>query len=336
MSARRLNKSTPQGESDESGGIAELPFWARGPVETRRQRRDRIHADTREALRERLNQLRAQSGQNAAIAAQTAALADWIAQDARKVEYLGTLWVGKRGLPTQQLRNLVGRFTATCRDHMRQQLQQQSEQLDSHFCIWVVFERSEQRNEQEQRLHAHLLYCMSEEALPHFRAWRGQRARHANRLWREIVLEQSVWARCTPTASIKSCRHDKRGFAGALLYVLKEVHGTGVTELEPAAALEPESMLLEPDLPKTCKSSQKRRLRRSSYASAADMREFRSVRVGGSSNDEFLEASRRRRNCLLDVPEHWRPNLPNTSTRHPLRHDQSLCDEGADVSTSAG
>lgn len=326
--------SNPKSELTDCEDGNELPEWARDPVETRRQRRDRIHAETRTALRHRLQQLRLMVGQNASIAAQSAALGEWISQDSRKVEYLGTLWLGKGGLPSQQLRNLVGRFTSTCREHMRHQLARQSEPLDSNFCIWVVFERSQTRNEREQRLHAHLLYCMSALALPHFRQWRGERSSNANRLWREIVQDQSVWGRCTPSARIRSCRHDKRGFAGAILYVLKEVHG-GVTEIEPAAALEPESSDIQSDLPKPFEAGGRRRLRRGGHANAEDIRAFRSVRVGDSPTNEYLEASRRRRNCLLDVPDHWQPKRPEVSSRPSLPRDQRLSNDGTHGSTSA-
>ena len=298
--------SQPQPLDEELAGRS---AWDLEPKESQRERRDRIHRAVASRLRERIQRLASLPGRNADIASQSAAVAEWLATDQRKVEFMASLWVGRAGLPAAQLRGYVERFSAACADHLRAELNKQGIPFDPHFAIWMVLERSLQRDDAEQRLHAHLLFAMTEVALPHFRRWRGERSRNAKTLWREIVLDMEVWKRSTPSIVVRSCRHDKRGAAGAILYCLKEVGRSSLTELEPALPLAPTDVTAAAEtLAPGPHHHQLRRLRRNDYASEADLRAYRSVscsRGEGSPGPGDLARWRRLR-CRLEVPDEWK------------------------------
>lgn len=280
--------------------------WTSKLDKNQKERRERIHNEVTRSFRKRCIELAMTRGANRETAAQSAAIAEWLVMGERKVEYMGTLWVGNAGLPLQQLRDYVSRFTSTCEDFMRFELEKLNEEMRANFAIWVVLERASKRDESEQRLHAHLLFSMCKTAIPLFRKWRGERSRNAKLLWREIVGDVNVWVRCTPSVRVRSCRHDTHGATGAILYCLKEVGSGSFTEIEPAGAfmpLEVQSAVREQVA--VVETKNPRRIRRNNYASSEDLRKFRSVTSNGEPNSIYAAACDRRRNCRLEVPAHW-------------------------------
>jgi hypothetical protein len=271
------------------------------------RRRDRIHGEVVAALNRRCHQLAEYQGHNQDAANQSAAIAAWLAEGERKVEFMATLWVGRSRLPVACMRDYVARFGGACLDNIGAALAQQGLQLNEHFMIWMVLEKSLSRSAAEQRLHAHLMFSMTAAAIPHFRKWRGERSKNANQLWREIVLDPAIWTRCTPSARIRSCRHDTRGDAGAILYCLKEVGRSDLTELEPVAlqAQEAPSDAMVGQT-STEEPSRARRLRRASHASGVDLLQFRSVSADGQPIRVGSLACRRRRFFGLEAPDAWR------------------------------
>jgi len=111
------------------------------------QKLDAVHRAVASRLLERIQRLASLSGRDADIASQSAAVAEWLATDQRKVEYIASLWVGRTGLPAARLRDYVERFSAACADHLRAELKKQGLPFDPHFMIWMVLERSLQRDD---------------------------------------------------------------------------------------------------------------------------------------------------------------------------------------------
>ena len=286
----------------EPAGLCE---WGFERSESQQKRRDRIHGEVAAALKRRCQRLAGHQGRNQEVATQSAVIAEWLLADARTVEFMATLWVGRTGLPPACMRDYVARFAGACTDNIQAALTPQGLRLADHFAIWMVLEQSLGRSEAERRLHAHLLFAMTPQAIPHFRAWRGVNSKHANQLWREIVVDPAIWTRCTPSARIRSCRHDKRGAAGAILYTLKEIGHSDLTELEPVA---PPAPVTQSGMVADCgnpEPERARRLRRGSRASGADVMRFRSVSADGQARVSTV-ARLRRRLCGLEVPESWR------------------------------
>jgi len=277
------------------------PSWRFDHPESQLDRRDRAHADMRDALQRRLHQLKNTKGPDADEIRQTAEVASWIANEcSRKVEFMVSLWVGRTGLPEPQLRSYVDLLTSDCHAFMRAKLEELNLEIATHFMIWVIFERSSLRDERQQRLHAHLLICASADALPHFRLWRGERGRLVKKLWRNIVSDQAIWGRCFPSVKVRSVRHHKGGPEGTVLYLLKEVGHGSSTQLEPAAT-DPPAGSDRGEMSPGSSTPARRRLRRRSRADDQDIISFRSVRADGCFQDAFL----RRRLCGLPIPSEW-------------------------------
>ena len=272
-------------------------LWCFDHPKSQRERRDQTHADVCAAFKRRLHQLK--RAEEADEIRQTAEIASWIANESeRKVEFMASLWVGRKGLKEGQLRRYVGKLTSNCHAFMKKKLE--NLEISKHFMIVLVFERSSQKNEDERRLHAHLLICASKDALPHFRLWRGERGRSVKRLWREIVSDKNIWGECCPSVKVRSVRHYKGGPEGTVLYLLKEVGKGSSSHFEPAETEMPDEGFCGETTAGASKPA-RLRLRRKSRADEQEIIAFRSVRADGVSQDAIL----RRRMCGLSVPKEW-------------------------------